>query len=1001
MVETRLVLALGLATIAAYLLTPVAIRAAAHFDFYDKPQGYKGHATATPYLGGSAVMGAFLLALLVVAGDVQRTGPIAFGAAVLWVVGTIDDRRNVSAGVRVLIELGLAAMLWTAELGWNLGAGTLVDLAATCFWVIAVVNAINLFDNMDGASSTIAFVVSMAVAVLGLISGDGWLTAAGAALGGACLGFLPYNLARPNARIFLGDGGSMPVGFVVAALVMTGASDTGTAAQALVLGLLLVGLPALDTALVIISRRRKGISILTGGRDHLTHRTRRRLRDARAVALTLGAVQALIASVALVAVEGGSIAVVGVTVAFLAVAGGIVAVLEREEDRLHAQGELRVSDEALGKAAARRERQPRPVTAGDITLGALAVGAGLSALFFGFYDSRTWVPLGLSLVVVAAMGAIRRPPQLAARGWLALGGLVGLGLLSLLSARWAGSADQAMVDGNRWLVLAVTLGLALVLLRSARRDAIATGGLALGVLAVAAITLVRMLGSNGSDVFLGGRLHEPLGYINAEATVFLMGVWLCFAIVERREAWAAGAGMAGSMLLAALTLLSQSRGVAIAAIVSAVAVVVVLPGRQRRIYALIVLVAGLAAAQGPLLGVADAQVTGGLTDGVVRGAARAALLASLVTGLVWGIGVLVNDRLLNGAVRARVARVGRIVLIGGAAGLVVLAVAASGRISATLDTQWAVFTQVGEPTGSIVPAAQTGSRLVSGSGNRYDYWRVAWEAFKDDPVKGLGAGNFDEAWFASRSVFEDVRQPHSIELQAISDLGAPGGVLLLLFVAGMGWGIVRIRRVAVPGTAPGGLAVAAVGVTMAWLVHTSVDWQHLIPGVTAIALLMLGVLVRHRGDIEPAVSRVEIRPVRIALAVGVGLLVAISGATLTRQGLADHYRTEAFRLVATEPERAIREADRSLRLNDEAVRSYYAKAAALARLDRGDAATNVLLAATKREPRESVTWALLGDLATRRGLDEDARRYYRTALSLNPRDPGLIQAAGGGEVSGP
>ena len=121
-----------------------------------------------------------------------------------------------------MVELALAAGLWALGLGWDLGLGGAVDLIVTAAWIVAVVNAINLFDNMDGASSTMALVVAGGVAGLGVVRSDPWLAAAGAALAGSCVGFLPHNLARPGARIFLGDGGSMPLGFSIAALVMIG-----------------------------------------------------------------------------------------------------------------------------------------------------------------------------------------------------------------------------------------------------------------------------------------------------------------------------------------------------------------------------------------------------------------------------------------------------------------------------------------------------------------------------------------------------------------------------------------------------------------------------------------------------------------------------------------------------------------------------------------------------------------------------------------------------------
>src|SRR3954465_4541337 len=165
---------------------------------------------------------------------------------------------------------------------------------------------------------------------MGIGHDDTWLAVSAATLCGACLGFLPHNLASP-ARIFLGDGGSMPIGFAAAALVMIGSAEAVPAWQSLVLGLVLVGVPALDTCLVMVSRRRRGISILTGGRDHLTHRTQRRLRTARAVAMALGAIQALVSALALFAIQGGAAAVVLIVVLYLVAGATAIALFESEE----------------------------------------------------------------------------------------------------------------------------------------------------------------------------------------------------------------------------------------------------------------------------------------------------------------------------------------------------------------------------------------------------------------------------------------------------------------------------------------------------------------------------------------------------------------------------------------------------------------------------------------------------------------------------------------------
>jgi tetratricopeptide (TPR) repeat protein len=256
----------------------------------------------------------------------------------------------------------------------------------------------------------------------------------------------------------------------------------------------------------------------------------------------------------------------------------------------------------------------------------------------------------------------------------------------------------------------------------------------------------------------------------------------------------------------------------------------------------------------------------------------------------------------------------------------------------------------------------------------------------------VGAGNYDKPYFERRATTEDVRQPHSIELQALAELGLLGAGLLLAFIAGLGWAAWRLAAAARTSESARFLAVAASGAVTAWLVHTSVDWIHLIPGVTGMALVAGATLLvapddAGRHDESRRTQRALAR--RLAPALVVGVLLVVASVSLSRQGLAEHFRTRAQNALATRPGDALVEADRSLRLDPEAMRTYYVKAAALARFDRGPAARAVLMEAAAREPRDFVTWALLGDLAVRMGDLADARRMYGRALALNPRDPAL------------
>ncbi len=986
--EARLLLGVSLAMAIVYAATPVAIRLAAHFDFYDQPVGYKGHAAPTPYLGGAAVITGFVVTVLALASHPRQSLPVLGGVVVLWAVGTLDDRRLVAVWQRLVVEVALAAMLWAAGLGWSLGLGSVVDLLATAFWVVAVVNAFNLFDNMDGASSTMACVVAAAVAVLGLVESDVWLVATGAALCGACLGFLPHNLSRPSARIFLGDGGSMPIGFAIAALVMIGASSAAAEWQALVMGLLLVGVPALDTCLVMVSRRRRGVSILTAGRDHLTHRTRSRLRTARASVAALGAAQALLAALALVAVRGGPGLLVPVVLAYLVAMAVLIAVLDAEPRTEVAVPGEGAREEGAGEGmplAAPGEAAPaEPATSWPalVVLAAAGVAFGLSPFAGGFYDSSIWAPAGLGLLIVLTAALIAGPVRLPRRAVVAAAAIAALALLSLASALWTDSIEQALVEGNRLLIYAAALALFVVLLRSDRGAVLALAAFAVAAAVVAGSVLAGLLRGD-ETLFLGGRLNEPLGYINGQASFFVLAFWPCLALAERRRSRPgfAGLGLAAATLFAGLTVLGQSRGAVLAGALSLLVVLALLPGRLRRIVALLVSAACLAPAMPQLLDVYRSAGAGQ----ELRGAGVALLLAAVAAGFAWELLVAFEERASATGIRAR-----RAVAAGVAALAVAGAVAAvvsADRIAGFADRQYMAFVTLGGPRGE-----PTASRLASGAGNRYDYWRVAADAWRAHPVAGVGAGGYDKPYFAQRTTSEDIRQPHSLPLQLLAELGIVGALLFvaaLVLVAAGAW-----RRILDGARAP--VVVAALGVVTAWLVHTSVDWMHLLPGLTGVALLGAAVLLRPAGGEGPSAGPATAAPggrARLAPAILVGVAITIAALSLSRQGLSEHYVDRARAALAGDPSRALVEANRALRLDREAIAAYYAKAAALARFGEGDAARGVLLDATRREPRNFVTWALLGDLSVRQGDLREARANYRRAARLNPNDPGLVKLA--------
>jgi UDP-GlcNAc:undecaprenyl-phosphate GlcNAc-1-phosphate transferase len=979
-----------LAAAIAYLTTPMAITAARRFAFYDVPVGYKGHTRPTPYLGGAAVMLAFALAVVIGAGAPGRTLPLLGGVIVLLVVGTIDDRRTVSPLARVAVEFCVGASLSAAGLGWMLGAGAAVDAVATGIWVVALVNAFNLFDNMDGAASTMALVVAAGTCVLAVVTGDVWAAAGSAALCGACLGFLPHNLASP-ARIFLGDGGSMPLGLAVAAFVAHAAHSAEPSSLALLVGFLLVGIPVLDTCLVVVSRRRRRVSIVSGGQDHLTHRTRLRMRTAGRVALVLGCTQALVSALVIIATRASSSALVYIVLAFVICAAAAIVALE---DAIPVPDG--VGPAASGERVMTDGGQPSRLAL--VGLAVLGLGAGISPLFSAYYDLGVWVSIGLVLVVAAAAFTIARPPRLSRSMMLSLVGVGGLGLWSLLSATWGHDVEQATVDANLWLTYLALLLLLFVLLRGRLESATLLGSVAVGIAIVAASVLVRMLGDDPGSLFLGGRLNAPLGYINGEGCVFAMGCWLGVALAERREGLVAGLGAAAAVVLACLTLMSQSRGAAIATFVAIVVVVVVAPGVRRRLLVL-ALVAGAVLAAEPAVArvYSDAQA-GALPASVVHRAAAAILLAALAAGLVWGL-LVVAERAI--ARRAGPAAALRRAATVAAVAVVLVPVAAAvirhSSIEHTLRSQWHAFVHLSEPGRGSASSASTQTRLFSGAGNRYDYWRIAWRVFTSHPIVGVGAGNYTEPYFQQRRTTEAIQNPHSVELQTLAELGLIGAGLFVVFVAGAVLGGRRLRAAAKESPAARTAMIASTGMAVVWLIDTSGDWMHLLPGVTAIGLAAVAVLC-HGGDFAEA--RTERRAEgsraaggsRVPMLVGaatVAFVLAVAGASLLRAGLTRRYLDDARSELAAHPAAAVTDAGRALRLDSANLDAYYVKAAGLARFDRAAAARAVLLDAARQDPGNFVTWILLGDLEVRVGNLPSAKGYYGRAHALDPHDPSL------------
>jgi UDP-GlcNAc:undecaprenyl-phosphate GlcNAc-1-phosphate transferase len=249
----------------------VARRVAVRLAITDQPTLGKWHRAPTPYLGGIALA---VAALAAAAGSSrwERDALVLVGAAMaVAVVGLVDDVATASMPLRLGVEVAAAVAAFLGGSRVDIGPEPF-DLAVTVLWIVIVTNGCNLLDNVDGALGAIGAVTATAVGVAALL-GDQFLVGGLAlAIAGACLGFLVHNW-HP-AMIFMGDAGSLFLGFLLAALTLR--LDTTVAPGASAVAAALMVAPALfDTSLVVISRSRAGRSILAGGTDHTAHRLQR------------------------------------------------------------------------------------------------------------------------------------------------------------------------------------------------------------------------------------------------------------------------------------------------------------------------------------------------------------------------------------------------------------------------------------------------------------------------------------------------------------------------------------------------------------------------------------------------------------------------------------------------------------------------------------------------------------------------------------------------------
>ncbi len=251
-----------------WVVTPLLVRAAERFGAVDRPGGRKTHSDPTPRIGGVAVFAGFVAGMAFAA---HTTGllfhfpqgvywrGLIFAATGLFLVGLVDDLRGLSFRWKFAAQIIAAVYVWDAgfridvishPLGGDLTLGVF-SLPLTVLWIVAITNAVNLIDGLDGLATGIALIITLTVGIIAFDRGLVGVTAASVTLAGALAGFLRYNF-NP-ARIFLGDSGSLFLGFVLAVTSVRG-SQKGTTAVAILVPLLVLGVPLMDTGFTVLRR---------------------------------------------------------------------------------------------------------------------------------------------------------------------------------------------------------------------------------------------------------------------------------------------------------------------------------------------------------------------------------------------------------------------------------------------------------------------------------------------------------------------------------------------------------------------------------------------------------------------------------------------------------------------------------------------------------------------------------------------------------------------------
>jgi hypothetical protein len=616
-----------------------------------------------------------------------------------------------------------------------------------------------------------------------------------------------------------------------------------------------------------------------------------------------------------------------------------------------------------------------------IVLG--SAGLLVAALFFGGgTDTDRLLPIGLAAlfvagaVVVASLAGLLPAPRLDAAGTVFFALLAAFVVWSGLSVEWSIAPDLSWNMFNRdlaYLSFAVVGVFAGALVpRSVR---VVAAGLALALGAVIAWALAgKVIPSLFPDGGRFARLRSPVGYWNAmallAAVALVLGLWIATDTSRRRVERAAGAVLAYGAIVAVVLTYSRS-GVAIA-VLGALAWVLLGGGAFEALATLVL--TGIVAV--PVL--AFAFWRSGITGDEQSYSTRlhdGALFAPLLLGGAAIVGVAAVLLMRAGPVSERAKRAGvRGALGAGAlavvAVLIVLVVRAGGP-GPWIEARWHDFS-----SSKAVPGEQS-SRFLSGSSNhRWTWWQEAWRSFEHSPAEGRGAGSFPVVNLLERPSRITVTEPHNLLLQALSDTGAVGFVLLVAAIVAAALVASRAIRRARGPDRPAALALAIAAAAYLVEALVDVDWDFV--ATSGPVFFILGVLAAR-----------STRPrVRSVWSVAAAAAVCAAAASLLVPWLAVRKTEDAYASIEKDPAAAVSDAEQANSLNPLSADPLYALGLARALQGRFDEAERAYARAVRLQPDNPNTWFELGsfELDTRHN-PVAACAFLTRALELDRLDP--------------